>query len=245
MRIPTMILLILAGVSLIGPARAMGRPPTITSFTATPAKVTAGQPSTLSWTVTGFPSLNINPGAGAVTGTSVKVTPSTTQSYTLTATNSFGSTTARVTVTAGRAPTITSFTATPAQVTAGQASTLSWAVTGSPSLVISPGPGTVTGTSVKTTPSTTTTYALTATNSFGSVTAAVTVTVVAGSPPTIGSFAATPAKVTPGQSSTLSWAVTGSPRLSVNPGVGAVTGASVRVTPSATTSYTLTATNSL
>ena len=221
-----------------------GRPPTITSFTATPAKVTAGQPSTLSWTVTGFPSLILNPGVGAVTGTSVKVTPSTTAIYTLTATNSFGSTTARVTVMAGRAPTITSFKATPATVTAGQPSTLSWAVTGSPSLVISPGPGTVTGTSVKTTPSTTTTYALTATNSFGSVTAAVTVTVVAGSPPTIGSFAATPAKVTPGQSSTLSWAVTGSPRLSVNPGVGAVTGMSAKVTPSATTSYTLTATNS-
>ena len=221
-----------------------GRPPTITSFIATPAKVTTGQSSTLSWTVTGFPSLTVTPGVGAVTGTSVKVTPSTTVTYTLTATNSFGSTTARVTVVAGKAPTITSFTATPAQVTAGQASTLGWTVTGAPTLIMNPAVGGLTGTSVKVTRSTTTTYTLTVTNSFGSATAAVTVIVVAGSPPSITSFVATPAKVTPGKSSTLSWAVTGSPRLVVNPGVGAVTGASLKVTPSATTSYTLTATNS-
>ncbi|MBZ5619489.1 MAG: hypothetical protein LAQ69_12310 [Acidobacteriia bacterium] len=220
----------------------VGSPPTITSLVATPAMVSAGQSSTLSWAVTGAPGLIVNPGVGAVTGTSVKVTPSATASYSLTATNPFGSATKSVTVLVGSSPTITSFTATPATVSPGQSSTLRWAVTGSPGLIVNPGVGAVTGTSVKVTPSATTTYTLSATNSFGSITATATVTV--GSSPSITSFTATPAMVSPGQSSTLTWAVTGSPSLIVNPDVGAVTGTSVQVTPSATASYTLTAANS-
>src|ERR1022692_3428977 len=161
MPISTIILLLLAGVELSA-AGSTGTPPAITSFTANPAKVTAGQPSTLSWVVTGYPSVTVSPGVGAVNGTWVRVTPSTTQTYTLKATNSSGSTTATVTVAAGRAPTITSFTATPAKVTAGQAVTLSWAVTGSPTLTLNPDGGSVGGTSVKVVPSTTTAYILTA-----------------------------------------------------------------------------------
>jgi hypothetical protein len=222
----------------------VGSPPTITGLTATPTKVTTGQPSTLTWTVTGSPSLTVSPGVGAVAGTSVKVTPSTTQSYTLTATNTFGTTSASVTVTAGRAPTITTFAATPATVLAGQTSTLAWAVTGSPTLVLSPSVGAFGGTSVKVTPPVTQVYVLTATNTFGSIAAAVSVNVTPGAAPTIASFTATPAKVSPGQSSTLGWSVTGAPTLSIKPVVGAVTGMAVKVTPAATTSYTLTATNS-
>ena len=222
----------------------VGKPPSITFLTAVPAKVATGQSSTLSWAVTGYPSVTVSPGVGGVAGTSVKVTPSTTQSYTLTATNSFGTAMASVTVTAGKAPTITKFAATPSSVTAGQTSTLSWAVTGSPSLVMSPSVGTMAGTSAKVTPPATQLYTLTATNTFGSVTAVVPVAVVPGSPPTIGSLTATPAMVSPGQSSTISWAVTGATGLSIKPGVGTVTGMmSVKVTPTTTTTYTLTAAN--
>src|ERR1035438_4919054 len=112
MPIPTIILLLLAGVELSA-AGSTGTPPAITSFTANPAKVTAGQPSTLSWVVTGYPSVTVSPGVGAVNGTWVRVTPSTTQTYTLKATNSSGSTTATVTVAAGGGPPLTSFTAIP------------------------------------------------------------------------------------------------------------------------------------
>ena len=42
---------------------------------------------------------------------------------------------------------------------------------------------------------------------------------------------------------TLNWAVTGADTLSIAPTPGAVTGNSVTVTPNATTTYTLTATN--
>src|ERR1035438_3578419 len=70
--------------------------------------------------------------------------------------------------------------------------------------------------------------------------------------PTITRFAASPAKVLPGQPSTLSWSVIGATSLTMGSGsgVGAVAGTpvdgtSVIVTPAATTSYTLTASNDL
>jgi hypothetical protein len=63
-------------------------------------------------------------------------------------------------------------------------------------------------------------------------------------PPVIAAFTATPAAITAGQSSTLAWTTTGATSLSIDGGVGDVTGSSSRtVSPSATTVYTLTATN--
>lgn len=65
----------------------------------------------------------------------------------------------------------------------------------------------------------------------------------AGSPPVIHSFSANPASIAPGGSSTLSWSVTDATSLSISPGIGTVTGSSRVVNPSATTEYTLLATN--
>ncbi|HEX9082042.1 MAG TPA: hypothetical protein VF768_07165, partial [Holophagaceae bacterium] len=73
--------------------------PTIASFAANPSTLTAGQSSTLTWSVSGATSLNLGPGIGAVTGTTVTVSPTTTTTYTLTATNAAGSATASATVT--------------------------------------------------------------------------------------------------------------------------------------------------
>ena len=80
------------------------------------------------------------------------------------------------------APSITSFTATPAilnPVTTGTTTaTLSWTVADATTVSISGGVGTVTGSSITVTPANTTTYTLTATNSAGtSVTATATVKV--------------------------------------------------------------------
>jgi hypothetical protein len=61
-------------------------------------------------------------------------------------------------------------------------------------------------------------------------------------PPVITVFKATPATIHAGQKSTLSWSVTGATSLSIDQGVGAQTGTSVDVTPTATTTYTLNAT---
>jgi hypothetical protein len=64
-----------------------------------------------------------------------------------------------------------------------------------------------------------------------------------GSAPTISSFTASPTTVSSGSSTTLSWSGTGSSYYIVSPQIGAVSGNSVMVTPTATTTYTLYSTN--
>ena len=78
-----------------------GPSPTITSFTANPTTVSAGQMVTLSWNVSGQIYNIITPQVGPVRGSSgnVIVVPSATTTYTLDATNQFGRTSATVTVT--------------------------------------------------------------------------------------------------------------------------------------------------
>ncbi len=223
-----------------------GSTPTIGAFGASPATITVGQSTTLNWSTTDATSVSISPGVGSVTGSSTAVAPTSTTVYTLTATNSNGSSTANATVTVnagsgGSAPTIASFTASPASIQSGQSSTLSWSVSNATSLSIA-GIGAVTGTSRSVSPTSTTTYTLTATNSNGSTTANATVTVTTGSAPTIATFTATPSTITSGQSSTLSWSVSNASSLSIS-GIGTVTGTSRSVSPTTTTTYTLTATN--
>jgi hypothetical protein len=78
----------------VGPAL-----PTIQSFTASPVVISAGGSSVLSWSVSNAASLSINQGIGSVNGlSSVTVSPLTTTSYILTATNGAGSTSRLVTV---------------------------------------------------------------------------------------------------------------------------------------------------
>jgi hypothetical protein len=76
-----------------------GPSPTISSFTANPTTVSAGQPVTLSWSVSNSVYNIISPQIGPVRGTSIVVNPSATTTYTLYTTNQFGRTTASVTVT--------------------------------------------------------------------------------------------------------------------------------------------------
>jgi hypothetical protein len=67
-----------------------------------------------------------------------------------------------------------------------------------------------------------------------------------GTAPIITSFTAAPSSIIPGNSASLSWSVSGNPipTLSINNGIGTVTGSSISVSPSLTTTYTLTADNS-
>jgi hypothetical protein len=78
--------------------------PVITRLVASPATIDPGQSTTLTWNVTGAPALSIDNGVGAVTGSSVVVTPASTTTYTLTASNGIGSTTARTVVTVVGSP---------------------------------------------------------------------------------------------------------------------------------------------
>lgn len=76
-----------------------GNAPQIASFTATPTSVSAGQPVTLNWSVSGASYLIVSPGVGAVRGTSVTFKPSQTGTYTLYATGPYGRSQATVNIT--------------------------------------------------------------------------------------------------------------------------------------------------
>jgi hypothetical protein len=81
-----------------GAAQAPAKP-RITSFSASPASITAGGSATLRWSVSGATSLRITPAVGAVSGTSISVRPAATTTYTLIAANSAGEASATATVT--------------------------------------------------------------------------------------------------------------------------------------------------
>jgi hypothetical protein len=76
-----------------------GPSPVVASFTANPTTVSAGQPVTLSWSVTGAIYNIISPQVGPVRGTSVVVNPTATTTYALYSTNQYGRKTVKVTVT--------------------------------------------------------------------------------------------------------------------------------------------------
>jgi hypothetical protein len=224
----------------------------IVRFDATPNQISAGQSSTLTWIVQGATQVSINNGIGNVAATgSTTVSPTTTTTYTLTAAGPSGNVTASATVTVGAGqagnPQIVRFEASPLTIAPGSSSTLSWATNGATTVSISPGVGNVpVNGSTTVSPSSTTVYTLTATSSDGkSVTSPVTVTVTNASVPQIVVFAATPSTIDPGQSTKLCWQVTGATSIRIDPGVGSNLNANdcATVSPSATTTYTLTATN--
>ena len=76
-----------------------GPSPKITSFTANPTTISAGQPVTLNWTVTGASYFVVSPQVGAIRGSAVVVMPIATTTYTLYSTNEYGRSTRTVKVT--------------------------------------------------------------------------------------------------------------------------------------------------
>jgi hypothetical protein len=76
-----------------------GGNPQITSFTASSTTISSGTSVTLSWQISGATYAIVSPSVGAVRGTSVSVSPTSTTTYTLYATNAFGRTTSTVSIT--------------------------------------------------------------------------------------------------------------------------------------------------
>jgi hypothetical protein len=64
-----------------------------------------------------------------------------------------------------------------------------------------------------------------------------------GAAPNIVSFGATPATASATTAVTLNWNVSGATYVVISPGIGPVRGSSITLTPGATTTYTLYATN--
>ena len=82
-----------------------GAAPEIDSFSGSAEVVKSGESLDLSWIVTGADSLSMDPGAADVTGmTTISAAPTETTTYTLSATNGFGTTTANVLVTVVSGP---------------------------------------------------------------------------------------------------------------------------------------------
>jgi len=107
-----------------------GTAPKIIKFTAAPMTITAGQSSTLLWLVDNATKITIDNGIGDVDAANTRdVTPAATTTYTITASNSFGSVQAQLTITVNPPPVvvpdakITSFTANP---TTAQAQAARW-----------------------------------------------------------------------------------------------------------------------
>ena len=219
--------------------------PTIEVCTAVPMNINQGQSSTLYFNTLNATSVNISPAVGNVgmNGSAV-VSPTTSTTYTITATNGVGSATCSVAVqvTAGSAPRIDRFSAGPLSIVSGQTSTLVWEVEHATTVSISPAVGTVglVGTQ-GVMPTQTTTYTLTASNNFGTVTASATVTVTAAPPPigpTITSFTANPpSSAAPGNPVVLTCQAQNATSVTIA-GVAVNASGSITVNPQTTTSYT-------
>jgi len=219
-------------------------------FTADPKQTISGQPVTLSWKTQNADTVNISGIGNVPVNGTLSVSPSQTTTYTLTARNNVNEETLTATVQVLNLPTLPALfgcTATPANITAGQSSTLAWSSINAESVSIAPGIGPVDKSGTRTvTPAQTTTYIVTAAGTVNGLNVLTTcnITVTVGTAlPVIASFTATPASINAGQSSTLQWSVTNADTVSIS-SLGTVTASGSRsVTPAATTIYTLTATN--
>jgi hypothetical protein len=141
---------------------------------------------------------------------------------------------------------IISFSATPSLVSGGQPATLVWNVENATDVTITPNIGSVNAQTgqVQVTPTQTTTYILTARNGVSEATASAIV-VVDTPQPSFSRCQITPANIVEGETATISWEtrLASSVRIS---GIGNVAlNGNQMVTPVVSTTYTLTATNSV
>ena len=220
----------------------------VTYCYVSPATIIAGESATLYWQTMNANSVSISPGSGgyAANGNTV-VTPTSNTTYTVIANGPNGnsqSCSASVTVTTGQLPRIIQFSSSPQNITAGQSSTLVWAVDNATTVAINNGVGTSLslGGNQAVSPSATTTYTLTATNAAGSVTATTTINVSAAV--SITSFTASPnPSPSSGASVTLTCQASNAASVNLNGSNTNGNSATVNVAPLATTAYTCIATS--
>jgi hypothetical protein len=156
---------------------------------------------------------------------------------------------AQVTAPSFNLPEVAIFNVLPGNIMAGNFATVTWDVRNTYDVEIEPGFGIIRSKgSQPVNPPFTTTYRLTATNDQGSILATTTLT-VSGAPPSIDTpvvkaFTASPSVIRAGGSSILSWQTVGGSSVSIDRGVGTVSGeGSKQVSPAATTTYMLTVTS--
>ena len=184
--------------------------PTIT-FSTNTASISSGQSVTLNWQAFNATSVTITTSDGRTllsssqTSGTAQDSPTQTTTYTAVASGPGGASppqTATVQVAINAPPQITQFTASPAELSAGQTTTLTWATTNATSITITPtlpigddsGPLPTSG-SATVPVSATTTYSITATGPAGNAGPQTSTVVV----PFILSLTASPGTIAPGQ----------------------------------------------
>lgn len=240
------------GLALVALCLGCGHSGAPNTYDAIQVSITPAQPVvteedtiTLQATVTSGKGLGVNwsiqeEAGGTITSSGVYTAPATLGTYHVIATsaeNPKKSCTMAIAVVA--APSIDRFTATPTLLTPGSAAQLQGAFTGGTGSISPTVGAVVSGQNYPVSPTTSTTYILTVTNAAGKqATSSVDISL----PPVIQSLQATPATLTLGQSSVLTPVFTNGTG-SLDNGVGAVlSGQSYPVTPTASTTYTLTVT---
>ncbi len=200
----------------------------------------------VTWYADNATSVTLSPGVGAVSHSGTLLLKQTvTTTYTLTATNSYGSTVKQATVTMGAsapAPTIT-ISASPTTITSGSSSTLTWSSTDTTSCTASgswSGSKATSG-SQSVSPTISSTYTLSCTGSGGSTSNSASITVTTGTQVPTVNFSASPTTITSGSSSTLTWSSTSATSCTAS---GAWTGSKATsgtqsVSPTSNSTYTL------
>lgn len=218
--------------------------PSIVTFQANPAVITAGQSATLVWNVSGTNTVSVDQGLGTVPAASSQIVfPTATTVYTLTASNLAGTTSKSIVISVNPAPIVINIDVNPAVINSGASAALIWSVTNANSVSIDQGLGSVplTGNQLVS-PTNTTTYTLTASGPAGTVTKSVLLSVNA---PIVAVFNVDPNIVGVGQLASLHWDVTGATSISIDQGIGEVPPVGSKVVyPYYTTAYTLTASSS-
>ena len=228
-------------------------PPTVT-ISANPTAVTSGASSVLTVAATNATTVTItgtdkSSYSLAATGGTETVSPTATTNYTATATGNGGTVTATATVTVtAAAPTVT-ISANPTSIAAGSSSVLTVAATNAATVTITGSDKSsytlaATGGTQSISPTFTTTYTATATGTGGTITAQTTVTVTANAPTV--TIAANPASITSGASSVLTVAATNAASVTITGSdkssyTLSSTGGTQSVSPTTTTTYTATA----
>jgi hypothetical protein len=230
------------------------RPVEIVDFIAEPAQITAGEKTTLHWRVRNADQVMIEPAVGMFDPNktqSVQVQPSNTTTYRLIARNRYGERTKEVVVIVQNAPeppppVITKFFADPPQIRRGESVILRWEVKNATELILTP-PGQKLDPLMpgfEHHPSRSTDYVLIARNSAGKIVSKkLRVEVVDPSQAQIVRFVVEPSEIALGESATLRWQVQNAQRVVIDNGIGEVSSTlgEFTITPTATTTYTLTA----
>ena len=227
------------------------------TFTASESTISLGEKVTLKWNSQNADQVNINPGIGEVENNgSVEVSPTSSTTYTITATGPGGTVSSTQTIVVSEtpveqpkpAPTI-DFSANPGSIVESGSADLVWNSDNATKVTIDQGIGEVSlDGAVTVWPQVTTTYAIVATGDGGTALGQVTVTVteVAAKPAptvTLSTNRTTIGYGTSYTSAVLTWSTTDATQIAFNPSIGNVNlNGSATVQPASTTTYTLTAT---